>query len=141
MRCLRTKTEVIPDSCVLSCVVLYGSFLSETILEGHMHEPGPLYTCVPMSKHFYHFNELLAVNANTTRLPPSSPTHDTSTHTHSPKRTPHTTHSFQKHTTPSHTNTDTHHATSHTTKNHNNTQRDTKCNRQTDSDVKQNVRA
>ena len=39
MGCLRAQTEVIPESRVLSCEVLF--------MEGHMREQGPLYTSVP----------------------------------------------------------------------------------------------
>ena len=40
---LRTNTEVIPDSRVRSCVVLYVCLRSETITEGHMREHGGLH--------------------------------------------------------------------------------------------------
>ena len=36
----RTKTEVLPDSHVSSCEVLYVCLRSETVMAGHMREHG-----------------------------------------------------------------------------------------------------
>ena len=47
MECSRKKTELIPDSRAWFCVeVSVCELLRETIMEGQMHENGPLYTSV-----------------------------------------------------------------------------------------------
>ena len=87
---LAVRRERGPERCVIPCLnatqqlvfQLAHLFFGQCI-ESHTCAQCTHFYPVSMFKHFYHVNELLAVNANTTSLPPSplsSPTRHVHTH-------------------------------------------------------------